>query len=327
MSINSEASIVIYASMEQRWDDIFAAVDLIQESDSQPKEIILVVDHNAALYDRFVQHYQENELVRVIQNRYTQGLLRARNNGITAARGQYIGFLDDDAIADAGWLSALTSWCKDPSVMGTGGWINPIWVGNKPLWFPTEFYWVFGCSYTGMPGELAPIRNLLGASMVFPRQTVETVGGFRTGIGRVGDTPLGCEKTDLCIRARQAHPDKKFIFDPDATTTHHVPAKRITWVYLMARCYNKGLSKALLSKLVGASSGLATERDYALKTLPKGVVKGIADALFRLDLSGLGRAFAIVAGLAFTGAGFLVGQVTLFRHTTQQEVVADSVVG
>jgi hypothetical protein len=83
----------------------------------------------------------------------------------------------------------------------------------------------------------------------------------------------------------------------------------------------------LLSKLVGTDSGLDTERAYTLKTLPKGVIKGIVDALFRFDLSALERAFAILFGLAFTGVGFLVGQVTLSRHSTRQEVIIDTIVG
>jgi hypothetical protein len=113
--------------------------------------------------------------------------------------------------------------------MGAGGWIDPLWVSTQPAWFPSEFYWVIGCSYTGLPTGRTPVRNLTGGRMVVNRQMFESTGEFRTGMGCVGDTPLRCEGTDLFIRARQACPHIEFIFDPAATISHRVPAERATW--------------------------------------------------------------------------------------------------
>ena len=38
------------------------------------------------------------------------------------------------------------------------GALIPRWSGHRPEWVPPEFYWVFGCSYTGLPEHLAPVR-------------------------------------------------------------------------------------------------------------------------------------------------------------------------
>jgi hypothetical protein len=73
--------------------------------------------------------------------------------------------------------------------------------------------------------------------------------------------------------------------------------------------------------LVGAQDSLSTEKSYTLRILPKGVLKGFSDFLFRLDISGLARATAIVAGLFTTGFGYLVGIIKFTRSSAQQQAV------
>lgn len=68
----------------------------------------------------------------------------------------------------------------------------------------------------------------------------------------------------------------------------------------------------MVAWLVGPQA-LASERTYTLRTLPRGVVRGVRDALLRGDWSGLGRAGAIILGLAMTGLGFLGGRITTVK--------------
>jgi len=70
------------------------------------------------------------------------------------------------------------------------------------------------------------------------------------------------------------------------------------------------VGKARMSEFVGTKDGLSAERAYTFRTLPAGVLRGLADAVLRTDLAGLGRAAAIIGGLAFTVAGYL-------RHKVQ----------
>ena len=121
---------------------------------------------------------------------------------------------------------------------------------------------------------------------------------------------MGGEETELCIRALQHWPGFSFIYEPATSILHITPPSRTTWTYFRARCYSEGLSKALVTKFVGAKDGLGTERSYTLRILPRGVIKGISEAIFHRDRSGLARAGAILAGLGFTTAGYLVGFVT-----------------
>src|SRR5579875_3461426 len=196
-------------------------------------------------------------------------------------------------------------------VLGVGGTVTPLWLDNFPAWFPEEFHWVVGCTYRGMSRSGQTIRNPVGASMALRREVFKVVGGFRSGIGRVGMRPAGCEETELCIRARQHWPRSVFLFQPQATVFHRVPGKRASWRYFCERCYAEGLSKAIVSRYAGAADSLASERTYILCTLPQGIVRGLSDAFVLRDLAGLARAGAIVLGLMITTAGYLVGSACL----------------
>ena len=161
-----------------------------------------------------------------------------------------------------------------------------------------------------MPVERARVRNLIGANMSFRRDVLTAAGRFRSGIGRIGTRPLGCEETELCIRAGRSRPGGIFVFEPRARVFHRVPPQRATYRYFGARCYAEGRSKAIVARLVGSHAALATERSYVLRTLSCAVARGLGDAFVRGDAGGLGRAAAVVAGLACTVAGYAAGRTT-----------------
>lgn len=302
---------LVCAYTEERWEQLVAALASLHNQTITPYELIVVIDHNPALLERARATFAT---ALVIENREQRGLSGARNSGLAIATGDIIAFMDEDAVADPDWLERLAACYADPTVMGVGGAIEPLWEQGRPRWFPDEFDWVVGCTYRGMPEHQSPVRNLIGCNMSFRREVYETVGGFRNGIGRVGTRPVGCEETELCIRANQRFPGRKFLYEPRARVQHHVPQSRANWAYFRARCYAEGLSKALVSRFVGAGSGLSTEKTYVVRTLPIGVLRGLA-APFRLDIGGIGRAAAIVLGLGLTGLGYLSGTATLkLRH-------------
>ena len=302
---NPSLSVVICAFTEDRWDDLRVAVESVRTQSRAALEIVVVVDHNPQLIRRVRGQLPD---VVAVENKEPQGLSGARNTGIAATQGAVVAFLDDDAIAEPDWLAQLLTGYADPLVCGVGGAIEPAWSVRRPGWLPAEFDWVIGCTYRGMPTQVGPVRNLIGANMSFRREVFNAVGGFRSGMGRVGARPLGCEETEFCIRARQRWPQKTLLYDPRARVRHRVPARRARWTYFCARCYAEGLSKAQVSGFVGARDGLASERLYTLRILPSGVVRGLRDSLSG-DLSGLGRAGAIMAGLSVTSAGYAVGKI------------------
>ena len=298
-------SIVICAYTEERWQELLAAVASVREQTVRPREIILVIDHNPQLLARIRQELPD---VLVVENLHARGLSGARNSGVAAARGEVIAFMDEDAIAAPDWLACLQQHYSDPQVWGVGGLITPVWAEGRPRWFPPEFDWVVGCTYRGLPRAAQHVRNLIGCNMSFRQEVFQKIGGFRNGVGRIGNRPIGCEETELCIRLQQQEPQAQLLYEPQSQVFHYIPKARTNWRYFVSRCYSEGLSKALVTRYVGANAGLAAERAYTLQVLPQGLWQGLNDTIQRRDASGLSRAMAIVLGLAITTAGYVYGR-------------------
>ncbi|NJL06197.1 MAG: glycosyltransferase family 2 protein [Chloroflexaceae bacterium] len=293
-------SVVLRTYTAQRWPLLLQAVDTIRAQTHPVDQIVLVVDHNPELYARACATLPD---VHVVENSEPQGSAGAWNSGVAAAWGSIIAFTDDDALADPDWIEQLLRGYTQPTIVGVGGTIEPLWVQGRPAWFPAEFDWVVGCTYRGMPEHDAPIRNLIGCNMSFRGEVLRAVGAFREGIGHVAGKPVGGDETELCIRLRQQFPHYTLLQRPAARVRHHVPASRATWAYFRARCALEGYSKAVVTRYVGAQHGLSSERSYTFKTLPRGVLRGCRDAL-RGDLSGVRRAAAIISGLGITSGSY-----------------------
>jgi GT2 family glycosyltransferase len=299
-------SVVICAYTEQRWPLLESAVNSVFRQDQRPTEVVVVVDHNPRLHARLKDRFDD---VQVHHNGYGRGLSGARNTGVAASQGEVVAFLDDDARAEPGWLAAHARHYADAEVLGVGGRVHPDWQEARPSWFPEEFAWVVGCTHSGIRPEVQRIRNPIGANMSFRRRSVEAVGGFREGLGRVGAVPLGCEETELAIRVTSADPNARVVYEPSAVVRHHVPLDRATWVYFSRRCWAEGISKAHVSRLAGTREGLSEERGYVSRTLPAGIGRSIREATELRDHRHLARAGAIVAGLAVTTGGYVTGRV------------------
>jgi glucosyl-dolichyl phosphate glucuronosyltransferase len=318
-AMEADITVVICAYTEERWGDILAAVDSARAQTLRPREIVLVVDHNPELLRRARASILG---VTVLDNIDRRGLSGARNTALGAVTTRLVAFLDDDAIAAPDWLENLHAHLRSDNVLGVGGWVEPMWTCPRPRWFPDEFLWVLGCSYRGLPSATAVVRNPFGGCACLRTDIFNSIGGYRTEIGRIGTRPLGCEETELSIRASQQWPTRVWKFEPAARIEHKVTAARARWSYFRARCYAEGLSKAWLAWHLGSRDGLSAERSYVTRTLPLGVARGIWDGL-RGDAGGFGRAAAIVFGLGCTATGYAVGTLAQARQTrTEHKRVA-----
>lgn len=302
--VDRTVAVVVCAYTLDRWVDVVEAYESLVKQTRPADEIVLVIDHNDALLDALRVTFP---LATIIANTGPQGLSGARNTGVEATSSDIVMFLDDDAKAEPQWLSRMLDVFAEPGVRGVAGHAEAAWPKpGKPAWFPDEFLWVVGCSYRGLPTTRAAIRNPIGSTMGFDRAALEITGGFSTSIGRVGTKPLGCEETELSIRLRQAEPTARIILEPTAVVHHRVSEPRLKFRYFTSRCYWEGVSKAIVSGDVGSTDALASERAYTTKVLPRAVLRGLRDG-FRGEISGFGRAGAVVIGFGLTGFGYVRG--------------------
>lgn len=302
-------SAVVCAYTDARRELLDNSIEAILDQLGPKDQLVVSIDYNDELFERVSTQYGDRATV--VPNSKERGICGARNSGIHAATCDVVAFVDDDAQIQPGWLERLREDYRDPAVTGVGGNAQPVWPSEAPPWFPETFNWVVGCSHEGLPVERAPVRNLLGCNMSFRREALEAVGGFNSEIGQVGGGMMRCDETELCIRINQQTASPLLLLDPQVKVRHWVTADRTTPKYFLRRCYWEGVSKQLLSTMVGQSDALSTERRYTLAVLPKAFARELVAGVRSRDqrLAHLGRSAAVVVGLGVTTYGYVYSWV------------------
>jgi glycosyltransferase involved in cell wall biosynthesis len=266
----------------------------------KPDEIILVLDPLPELIDFYKSRLPEGVKIAVSRK---FGLSNARNMGAKNAIGEIVAFIDDDAMADERWLENLVRNYEDPSVVCVGGFIKPFWENGFPKWFPEELYWIVGCSYKGLPGRRARVRNPIGCNMSFARSVFGKVGYFRSDMGRFGKTLLASEETELSIRISEKIPNSKIVYEPLAVVSHAVNRKRATLQYVWKRSFFEGISKAIMSSGSKSSTKLSAEGTY-LKYLFRHAIPSRLSKIYKLD--DLSQLAVLLFSITAVSAGFSI---------------------
>lgn len=141
----------------------------------------------------------------------------SRNLALHHATGDVVAFLDDDSMAQPGWLEALLSAYEAPGVGGAGGRVlDP---NDPPLPDPTAVgrLTADGRRIDNFGADLeAPIDvdRVRGCNMSFRRVLVAGLGGFDEGF--TGSNVH--EASDMCLRVRAAGHRIRFV--PYALVEH-----------------------------------------------------------------------------------------------------------
>ena len=226
---------------------------------------ILLVDScsnnkNARLLKEMVESRAGVELVRVAR----PGLSIARNAGANAARGEYIAYIDDDAVPDADWVeqiqAAVLRCAAPPAVLG--GRILPVWEKELPAWWPVRLCGVLSIiDYQGsgeyrskaVPRGLEPY----GANMVVRRSVLLESGGFNEFAGRTGNVLLSDEDVQLAWRLQNA--GHLVFYESRITVRHHIQPSRLNPKWLLSRLYWQGASTVFTKRLLGEHWSIYTQ--------------------------------------------------------------------
>lgn len=185
-----------------------------------------VVVDNAPGDDRAREVAQRHGARRVVEP--IPGLSRARNRGARESTGDLVAYLDDDAIADSGWLGGLAAEFSDPRVMAVTGRILPLqpegWqgrmsasmagtdCGNQRRTFDLETPAWFKFANFGGIG--------IGASMAVRRSAFEFWSGFNPRLGRGAAIPAGEENYAFFELIAAGY---RVVYTPAAVVWHHAP--------------------------------------------------------------------------------------------------------
>jgi GT2 family glycosyltransferase len=169
------------------------------------------------------------------------GISAARNQGITVARSELIGFLDDDTIPRPDWVELVLRIFSETRADILGGPTEPYYLKDKPSWFRSTYAATFqgdsGCWLTGG-------KAVTGANMAWRKKVLEELGGFLLSFGYLGDKKIYGEETELNLRARRA--GFRTWYDPRLLIQHcaHSERMRVSWFLFLG--YRYGQSKARL---------------------------------------------------------------------------------
>ena len=300
MSERMSVAVVVCAASHEREGLLRACVRSLLDGERAPDEILVVVDQNPALEASVACWLPAS--VRLLRSE-AGGISSSRNAGLAAAGSDVVAFVDDDAVAEPDWLVRLMQpFEASREVLGVGGEVVPEWDGSR-RWLPDELLWVVGCTYAGHRDDAGPIRNPIGCNMAFRRPELAAAGGFSTKFGKRGHTLNTCDETEVGLRLERAYGPGRIRFVPAARVWHRIPATRIGWRKLVARCASEGLSKARLRQSYGEVA-LGAEREYARRLVTRAVPRLVARGAVRREPRSVLGAGAILLSLAVTGAAY-----------------------
>lgn len=260
-------------------------------------EIVMVVDGDRELAD-IIQSWGSIDILRVNEN--NRGLLESRNAGASAATGDIIAFIDDDATASPWWIAELVRVYEAHDALAAGGKLLPEWESDRPRHLPHEFDWLVGATHRGFaPEEINEVRNTFGSNISFRAGVFDDLGGFDTSLGgRQGNNKLQAGETELCARLIDVFGEGVY-YSPEALVYHTVPDGRARFRATLRRAYWQGISKCRMEKQ--SNDSLNEERAF-LTT----VTDGIKNRLVRL--------LTLPTYTAAVGIGYLHARVRLLAQ-------------
>ena len=129
---------------------------------------------------------------------------------------------------------------------------------------PTSTSGPSGAASAVCPTTTDRVRNFFGGAAAVRRELFVELGGFSTELGHSGRFVGGGEEALFCQRATQKT-GGTFLFVPTPIQEHHMPPSRLTWRYLVRRCFGEGVMKRRLQRLLPGDQTLGEERAFAYR--------------------------------------------------------------
>jgi GT2 family glycosyltransferase len=225
---------------------------------------LLIVDNGSTdtTADFCARMTRENTHVRIYQET-EPGLSVARNLALREAKGDWVIFLDDDAMAEPGWLAAYETFFSQSAASQAavaGGAVRPWYETAAPDWLPEP---PLPPDASVAARRCAPGESVIGCNFAIQRKLALEAGGFNPRLGHRGTVPGAYDEIELIEKLTKAGHEIWWV--TGASVKHLVGSDRLSLTWQLACAFRVGHCSAI--RRLGQKSGKMNCVRFALLRL------------------------------------------------------------
>jgi glycosyltransferase involved in cell wall biosynthesis len=195
-----------------------------------------------------------------------QGASFARNTGAAIAKGEWVCFMDDDAVATTDYVKNIIKHIQDqPFIVGFGGRIIPKYIPAEPKWMSYYVSSLVGnFDYAPTACAFENGKYPLESNMIVKKSVYDQIGGFNENLpGVVGTLRIGGEGKELFYKIIAL--GHTIYYDPSICVHHVVEVKKLTSEYMYRVA--SGIGRGEKTRTLNISNGayLMKILEYLLK--------------------------------------------------------------
>jgi glycosyltransferase involved in cell wall biosynthesis len=195
-----------------------------------------------------------------------QGASFARNTGAAVAKGQWLCFMDDDAVATPNYVENILKHIETkPDAVGFGGRIIPKYIPAEPTWMSYYVSSLVG-NFDYAPNACAFENGKypLESNMIVRKDVYDAIGGFNTALpGVVGTLRIGGEGKELFYKILAL--GHSIYYDPSICVHHVVEVKKLTSEYMYRVASGIGRGEQARTKAISKGAYYKKIAEYILK--------------------------------------------------------------
>ena len=208
-----------------------------------------------------------------------QGASFARNTGAAIAKGEWVCFMDDDAVATPNYVENILKHIQNkPDAVGFGGRIIPKYIPSEPKWMSYYVSSLVGnFDYAPIACAFENGKYPLESNMIVKKSVYDKIGGFNVNLpGVVGTLRIGGEGKELFYKILAL--GHIIYYDPAICVHHVVEVKKLTSEYMYRVASGIGRGEKTRTLAISKAAYLIKVLEYFLK-LGAAVILGFKYAL------------------------------------------------
>jgi glycosyltransferase involved in cell wall biosynthesis len=219
---------------------------------------VIIVDNNSTdntkeVYAQWRQTNTNGQFTFISETQ--QGASFARNTGAAIAKGEWVCFMDDDAVATPNYVENIFKHIQNkPDAVGFGGRIIPKYIPSEPKWMSYYVSSLVGnFDYAPSACAFENGKYPLESNMIVKKSVYDQIGGFNVNLpGVVGTLRIGGEGKELFYKIIAL--GHTIYYDPSICVHHVVEVKKLTseYLYRVASGIGRGEKTRTLNISIGA---------------------------------------------------------------------------